>query len=80
MITISTRDYSTAELKVVLTGFFRAQYLLCQAEGCTAERRCKTPCKSYTMCTDLDNVVTYLVERIKERETLELHRDTQESK
>lgn len=80
MITISTRDYSVSELKVLLTGLFRAQYLLCQTEGCVVERRCKKPCKSYTMCTDLDNVVTYLVERIKEREALELHRDTQESK
>lgn len=80
MITISTRDYNASELKVLLTGIFRAQYPLCQAEGCIVERRCKTPCKSYTMCTDLDNVVTYLVEIIKERETLELHRDTQESK
>ena len=49
MITISTRDYGIAELKVLLTGIFRAQYLLCQAEGCIAERRCKnrvnhTPC------------------------------------
>lgn len=80
MLTISTRDYSAAELKVLLTGIFRAQYLLCKAEGCMLERHCKTPCKSYTMCTDLDNTVTYLIKRIKERETLELHRDTQESK
>ena len=80
MITISTGNYSTAELKVLLTGIFLAQYLLCQAEGCILERRCKTPCKSYTMCTDLDNTVTYLIKRIKEREALELHRDTQESK
>lgn len=42
MITISTRDYSASELKVLLTGIFRAQYLLCQAEGCIVERRCKT--------------------------------------
>lgn len=41
MITISTRDYGIAELKVLLTGIFRAQYLLCQAEGCIVERRCK---------------------------------------
>lgn len=80
MITISTRDYGIAELKALLTGIVRAQYLLCQADGCIVERRCKNPCKSHTMCLDLYNVVTYLVEIIKEREALELHRDMQESK
>lgn len=52
MITISTGNYSTTELKVLLTGIFRAQYLLCQSEGCKLERCCKAPCKSYTMCTE----------------------------
>lgn len=71
MITISTGNYSTTELKVLLMGIFRAQYLLCQSEGCKLERCCKAPCKSYTMCTDLDNTVIYLIKRIKAREALE---------
>ena len=80
MITISTGNYSAAELKVLLTGILRAQYLLRKAEGCTLTRHCKTPCKSYTICTALDNTVTYLIKRIKGREALEISRDTQESK
>lgn len=47
MITISTRDYTTEQLK------------------------------DLALCNDLSNAWRYLYDTIREREALELHRDTQ---
>lgn len=47
---------------------------------CKQHTDCTTECKSYAICNDLNSTVHYILKKIKERETLELHRDTQESK
>lgn len=47
---------------------------------CDTQDRCTPSCKIYAFCTDIHSTRVYLNKKIREREALELHRDTQESK
>ena len=80
MITISTRCYTTEQLKDLAEGLSYAKNrIICNSE-CEKYTDCTTDCKSYSICRDLYSTIQYIWEKIKERESLELHRDTQESK
>lgn len=80
MITISTRDYTTEQLKYLADGLCLTQERIFKSVECEYMETCQPVCKSYAICTDVNNTLTYLSKKIKERESLELHRDTQESK
>lgn len=80
MITISTRDYTTKQLKFLVNGLRVTQSELLDSIECRYDPFCTTECKGYAICTDVSNTLYYLNRKIKERESLELHRDTQESK
>ena len=80
MITISTRDYTTEHLKHLVSGLCPTQDRIFKSVECEFMETCTPVCKSYAICTDLNNTLYYLDRKIKEREALELHRDTQESK
>ena len=47
---------------------------------CEYDLFCARERKAYAICNDLFNACRYLYDTIREREALELHRDTQESK
>ena len=80
MITISTRDYTTEQLKDLAEGLTYAEIrIICNSE-CEKYTDCPTDCKAYAICRDLGSARLYIWKKIKEREALELHRDTQESK
>ena len=80
MITISTRDYTTEQLKHIASGLCLTQERIFQSVECEFMETCTPVCKAYAICTDVNNTLHYLNRKIKEREALELHRDTQESK
>ena len=80
MITISTRDYTTEQLKCLLDGLEYASKRIFLSPECEEQADCTTGCKAYAICNDLSRARQYIWEKIKERESLELHRDTQESK
>lgn len=80
MITISTRNYTTEQLKDLAEGLFYAANLIFDSPECQKYSDCTTACKDYEICNDLFNTWSYLCKKIKERESLELHRDTRESK
>lgn len=80
MITIRTRDYSTEQLRYLAEGLFYAANRVFDNPECQKHADCTTACKSYAICTDIDNTRHYIRKKIEEREALELHRDTQESK
>ena len=80
MITISTRDYTTEQLKYLAEGLAYAATRIYDSPECKEHTECTTVCKAYSICSDLDSARQYILKKIKERETLELHRDTQESK
>ena len=80
MITISTRDYTTEQLKDLAYGLTMAADKIHQRYGCGYNTICIRRCKGYVVCNDLFNTWHYLYKKIKEREALEVHRDTQESK
>ena len=79
MITISTRDYTTEQLKYLADGLFYATNLIFDSPECQKHADCTTDCKAYAICNDVGNTRQYILKKIKEREALELHRDTQES-
>ena len=80
MITISTRCYTTEQLKDLAEGLsYAGNRIICNSE-CEKYTDCKTGCKAYAICHDLYSARQYILKKIKEREALELHRDTQESK
>lgn len=79
MITISTRDYTTEQLKDLLRGLQYAFKRIIESPECEEQADCTTDCKAYAICCDLDRTIQYIWKKIKERESLELHRDTQES-
>ena len=80
MITISTRCYTTEQLKYLVEGLsYAVNRIICNSE-CKKYTDCTTDCKAYSICRDLDSTIQYILKKIKEREALELHRDTQESK
>lgn len=80
MITISIRDYPTEQLKDLLEGLSYASRLIFDSPECQKHVDCTTDCKAYAICHDIGSTRLYIWKKIKEREILELHRDTQESK
>jgi hypothetical protein len=80
MITISTRDYTTEQLRYLAEGLVYTSYRIFDSPECQKYTDCTTACKAYAICHDIGNARQYIWKKIKERETLELHRDTQESK
>lgn len=80
MITISTRDYTTEQLKDLAYGLSMAQDKIFERCKCEYDLICNRECKGYVLCNDIFNAWRYLYDRIKEREALEISRDTQESK
>lgn len=80
MITISTRNYTTDQLKYLAAGLSYAANRIFGSPECRKYEDCTTACEAYAICTDVNNTLSYLSKKIKEREALELHRDTQESK
>ena len=80
MITISTRHYTTEQIKDLAYGLSMAQDKIYERYECQYGMFCRRKCKGYAICNDLFNALSYLYKKIREREALELHRDTQESK
>lgn len=80
MITISTRDYTTEQLTDLAYGLSMAQDKIFERCKCECGLFCARECKAYAICNDIFNACRYLYDTIREREALELHRDTQESK
>ena len=80
MITISTRHYTTEQLRDLAKGLEYAVNRIFASPECEERADCATDCKAYAICYDLCSTIEYLYKKIKEREALELHRDTQESK
>ena len=80
MITISTRDYTTEQLRYLAEGLSYAANRIFGSPECQKYAHCTTYCKAYAICNDIGNTRQYILKKIKEREALELHRDTQESK
>lgn len=80
MITISTRDYTTEQLKYLLGGLEYASKRIFESPECEENANCTTGCKAYAICKDLGSTRLYICKKIRERESLELHRDTKESK
>ena len=80
MITISTRDYNINQLKHLSRELYAVKCNILESDECDAERRCTPNCKAYAFCNDIHSTLAYINKKIKEREALELHRDTQESK
>ena len=80
MITISTRCYTTEQLRYLADGLFYAANRIFDSPECEEHADCTTGCKAYAICHDLGSTRQYIWKKIWEREALELHRDTQESK
>lgn len=80
MITISTRDYTTEQLKYLAEGLSYVANRIFDSPECQKYSDCTTACKAYAICRDICNTRLYILKKRKEREALELHRDTQESK
>lgn len=80
MITISTRDYTTPQLKDLARGLSYSLQRIYVSPECEENENCIPTCKAYAICRDLFDARGYIWKKIKEREALELHRDTQESK
>lgn len=80
MITISTRDYTTEQLKDLAEGLFHAANRISDSPECQKYADCTTACKAYAICHDIGNARQYIWKKIREREALEISRDTQESK
>ena len=71
MITISTRDYTTEQLKDLADGLFYAANQIFDNQECEKHEDCTTDCKAYAICHDLDCTRQYIWKKIKEREALE---------
>lgn len=80
MITISTRDYTTEQLRDLAAGLGYAANRIFDIPECQKYADCKMACKAYAICHDIDNTRQYIWKKIREREVLEIPRDTQESK
>lgn len=80
MITISTQNYTTEQLKYLEDGLSYVANLIFDSPECQKYSDCTTDCKAYAICRDLVSAIEYLCKKLKEREALELHRDTQENK
>ena len=79
MITISTRDYTTEQLRYLAEGLYYAANRIFDSPECQKHEDCTTDCKAYAICHDLGSTRQYIWKKIREREALELHRDTQKS-
>ena len=73
MITISTRDYTTEQLKDLVEGLSYAVNRIRSSPECKEHVCCTTGCKAYSVCRDLDSTIQYIWKKIKERESLELY-------
>lgn len=71
MITISTRDYTTEQLKYLEKGLFYVSNRIFDSPECQKYIDCTTDCKAYAICHDLDRTREYIRKKIKEREALE---------
>ena len=71
MITISTRDYTTEQLKYLTEGLSYATNKIFDSSKCEEHADCTTDCKAYAICRDLDSTIQYICKKIKEREALE---------
>ena len=80
MITISTRDYTTEQLKYLTEGLSYAANKIFGSQECEEQADCTMGCKAYAICHDLESTRQYIWKKIWEREALEIHRNTQESK
>ena len=80
MITISTRNYTTEQLRDLAEGLFYAANRIYDSPECQKYADCTTACKAHAICHDIDNTRQYIWKKIREREAFELHRATQESK
>lgn len=73
MITISTRDYTTEQLKDLAAGLNYAANRIFNSPECEEHTDCTTNCKAYAICSDLSRAGQYILKKIKEREALEVH-------
>lgn len=80
MITISTRDYNTEQLKHLSAALYAVKHRIFESDECINETRCTPQCKAYTFCTDISSTWAYINKKIKEREALEISRNQQENK
>lgn len=71
MITISTRDYTTEQLKYIVSDLCLTQERIFKSAECEFMETCIPVCKAYAICTDISNTLYYLSRKIKERESLE---------
>ena len=71
MITISTRHYTTEQLKDLVAGLGYAANRIYDSPECEEHADCTTDCKAYAICHDLDSTRQYIWKKIKERESLE---------
>lgn len=71
MITISTRDYTTEQLKDLAEGLSYAVKRIISKPECEKYADCTTDCKAYAICNDLNNTRFYIWKKIKEREAFE---------
>lgn len=71
MLTISTRDYTTEQLKHLSMALYAVKLNILESDECDAERRCTPNCKAYAFCNDIHSTLAYINKKIKEREALE---------
>ena len=71
MITISTRDYTTEQLRYLSAGLSYMANRIFDSPECQKYADCTTACKAYAICHDIDNTRQYIWKKIKEREALE---------
>lgn len=67
MITISTGDYTTEQLKHLVSGLCLTQERIFKSVECEYMETCIPVCKAYAICTDINNTIVYLNKRIRER-------------
>ena len=60
MITISTRDYTTEQLKDPAYGLSKAQDKIFERCKCEYNLFCSRECKAYAICNDIINAWRYL--------------------
>lgn len=80
MITISTRNYTTEQLRDLAAGLSYAANRIVDSPDCQKYADCTSACKAYAICRDICSTRQYLWKKIREREALEVYRDTQENK
>ena len=71
MITISTRNYTTEQLKDLAEGLAYASKRIFDSQECEEYAGCPTGCKAYEICHDLCSARQYIWKKIREREALE---------